>query len=213
MSIPAEVAGAVALNLRRLRSARQWSLDALAVRSGVSKGMLVQLEGARTNPSLGTLCRVAEALSVSLTALIETDDRPPVQVVPAGSGTTLWTGAAGGVGKLLVGSDEREHVELWWWEMAPGDAQRSDDGHAGGTLEMVLVIEGDLIVEVDGEDHPVGTGAAASFRSDRPHAYRNDGDERCSFVMVILQNDVDLDAWAAMRMTSESPPEPSPADT
>ena len=62
MTIPAEVAGAVALNLRRLRTSRQWSLDTLAARSGVSKGMLVQLEGARTNPSLGTLpwqsCRV-----------------------------------------------------------------------------------------------------------------------------------------------------------
>jgi transcriptional regulator with XRE-family HTH domain len=207
MSIPAEVAGAVALNLRRLRGARQWSLDALAARSGVSKGMLVQLEGARTNPSLGTLCRVAEALSVSLTALIETDDRPPVQVVPAGGGTPLWAGAAGGVGKLLVGSDEREHVELWRWEMNPGDAQRSDDGHAGGTLEMVLVIEGELTLEVDGEDYPVGPGAAASFRSDRAHAYRNDGDEPCSFVMVILQNDVDLDAWASLRMASEAPPD------
>jgi transcriptional regulator with XRE-family HTH domain len=205
MSIPAEVAGAVALNLRRLRASRQWSLDTLAARSGVSKGMLVQLEGARTNPSLGTLCRVAEALSVSLTALIETDDQPPVQVVPAGGGTALWTGARGGVARLLVGSDEREHVELWRWEMAPGDAQRSDDGHANGTLEMVLVIDGELTLEVDGEDYPVGPGAAASFRSDRPHAYRNDGDEGCSFVMVILQNDVDLDAWASLRLASESP--------
>ena len=77
MTIPAEVAGAVALNLRRLRTSRQWSLDTLATRSGVSKGMLVQLEAARTNPSLGTLCRVAEALSVSLTALIETDEPAP----------------------------------------------------------------------------------------------------------------------------------------
>lgn len=205
MSIPAEVAGAVALNVRRLRSARQWSLDTLAARSGVSKGMLVQLEGARTNPSLGTLCRVAEALSVSLTALIETEEVPSVQVVPPGGGTVLWTGAAGGQGRLLVGSDEREHVELWRWEMAPGEAQRSDEGHAVGTLEMVHVLSGLLTVEVEGEDHPVVAGAAAAFRSDRPHAYRNDGDDPCSFVMVILQNDADLDAWASLRMHSGSP--------
>lgn len=205
MSIPAEVAGAVALNVRRLRSARQWSLDTLAARSGVSKGMLVQLEGARTNPSLGTLCRVAEALSVSLTALIETEEVPSVQVVPPGGGTVLWTGASGGAGRLLVGSDDREHVELWRWEMAPGEEQRSDEGHAGGTLEMVHVVAGALTVEVEGEDHAVVTGAAAAFRSDRPHAYRNDGEGPCSFVMVILQNDADLDAWASLRMHSGAP--------
>jgi transcriptional regulator with XRE-family HTH domain len=210
VSIPAEVAGAVALNVRRLRAARQWSLDALATRSGVSKGMLVQLEGARTNPSLGILCRVAEAFSVSLTALIETDEAPPVQVVPPGGGTILWTGAEGGTGRLLVGADEREHVELWRWEMAPGEAQRSDDGHAIGTLEMVHVISGELTVEVEGEDYAVGAGAAAAFRSDRGHAYRNDGAEPCSFVMVILQNDADLDAWASLRMHSGSPGSPPP---
>ena len=208
MTIPAEVAGAVALNLRRLRTSRQWSLDTLATRSGVSKGMLVQLEAARTNPSLGTLCRVSEALSVSLTALIETDEPAPVQVVPAGEGTTLWTGSAGGVAKLLVGSDEREHVELWRWEMGPGDEQRSDEGHLEGTLEMVHVVEGSLTLEVDGEDHVVGPGAAASFRSDRPHSYRNDGPGRCTYVMVVLQNDVDLDSWASLRLSSEPPGSP-----
>ena len=50
--------------VRRLRTAKGWSLDQLAARSGVSKGMLVHLEQARTNPSLGTLCKVAETLGI-----------------------------------------------------------------------------------------------------------------------------------------------------
>jgi hypothetical protein len=55
-------------------------------------------------------------------------------------GTTLWAGASGGSGALLVGSDEREHVELWRWELAPGEVHRSDEGHAGGTIELVHVL-------------------------------------------------------------------------
>ena len=204
MSVPPDVAATVAVNLRRLRAARGWSLEAFAGRSGVSKGMLVQLEQARTNPSLGTLCRVAEALSVSLTALIEASEKPPVQVVPAGEGTTLWTGEAGGWGDLLVGSDEREHVELWRWEMQPGDAQGTDEGHADGTLEMIHVLDGELVLQVDGVDHVVPPGGAASFRSDRPHAYRNDGPGVCRFVMVVLQNEADFEAWAARRLGATS---------
>jgi quercetin dioxygenase-like cupin family protein len=162
--------------------------------------MLVQLEGARTNPSLGTLCRVSEALSVSVAALIETAAAPPVQVVPADGGTLLWSGAAGGTGRLLVGSDEREHVELWRWDLVPGDTHGSDPGHADGTLELVHVLDGTLTLDVDGEAYLVGPGCAASYRADRPHEYRNEGSEPCRFVMVLLQNDVDLQAWAASRL-------------
>jgi transcriptional regulator with XRE-family HTH domain len=198
VTVPSDVAAAVAVNTRRLRTARGWSLDAFAARSGVSKGMLVQLEQARTNPSLGTLCRVAEALSVSLAALIETDDGPTVKVVD--DGTTLWAGESGGSAQLLVGCDDREHVELWRWEMAPGEAHRSDDGHIGGTIELVHVLAGSLTLEVDGAEHEVGPGGAASFPGDRPHVYRNRGPEPCRFVMVVLQADADLQAWASSRM-------------
>jgi transcriptional regulator with XRE-family HTH domain len=200
VSLPDDVAAAVAVNTRRLRQARGWSLDAFAARSGVSKGMLVQLEQARTNPSLGTLCRVAEALSVSLAALIETDEPPTVRVIA--DGTTLWTGASGGSAQLLVGSDEREHVELWRWELAPGEVQHSDEGHVAGTIELVHVLDGSLTLEVDGADHVVGPGGAASFPGDRPHVYRNDGTGPCRFVMVVLQADADLQTWASSRLGS-----------
>jgi transcriptional regulator with XRE-family HTH domain len=198
VSLPDDVAAAVAVNTRRLRTARGWSLDAFATRSGVSKGMLVQLEQARTNPSLGTLCRVAEALSVTLAALIETDEPPTVRVVS--DGTTLWTGASGGSAQLLVGSDDREHVELWRWELAPGEVHRTDEGHIDGTLELVHVLGGELSLEIDGDDHVVGPGGAASYPGDRPHVYRNRGTEPCRFVMVVLQADADLQAWASSRI-------------
>jgi transcriptional regulator with XRE-family HTH domain len=197
------VAQAVAVNVRRIRAARGWSLEALAGRSGVSKGMLVQLEQARTNPSLGTLCRVAEALSVSLAALVETSAPPSVQVVPADGGTELWTGPGGGTARLLVGSDEREHVELWDWLLGPGDTHVSADAHIEGTLELLHVVSGAMVLEVDGEDHPIGTGCAASFRGDRPHAYRNDDPATpCRFVLVVLQQDVDLEGWASLRIAN-----------
>lgn len=199
MSVPPELASAVAANTRRLRTARGWSLDTFASRSGVSKGMLVQLEQARTNPSLSTLCRVAEALSVTVAALIETSAQPPVKVVAAGEGTTLWTGSEGGYGQLLMGCDEREHIELWRWELAPGDEHSSDPGHADGTLEIVHMLEGSLTLVVDDAEHTVPPGGSATYWADRPHLYRNDGSAPCRFVMVILQSDADLQAWAAGR--------------
>jgi transcriptional regulator with XRE-family HTH domain len=75
----AAVSSAVARHVRALRQDRNWSLDELAGRSGVSRGMVVQIEGARTNPSIGTLCRLAEAFGVNLAALIESREILHVQ--------------------------------------------------------------------------------------------------------------------------------------
>ncbi len=155
---PEAVATAVARNTRRLRTARGWSLDQLATRSGVSKGMLVHLEQARTNPSLGTLCKVSETLGVSLAGLVELHEVPAVRVVGADEVVRLWESDAGSWGDLLVGSDERDHLELWHWTLAPGDDHGSD-AHAPGTREMVHVIAGTLTLEVGGTSHTVPRGA------------------------------------------------------
>jgi quercetin dioxygenase-like cupin family protein len=114
----------------------------------------------------------------------------PVEVV------RLWHSAGGSIGDLLVGSDERDHIELWHWTMAPGDG-RDSDAHAAGTREMVHVLAGTLTLAVDKVDHVVPTGGAALFQADHHHAYRNDGDDAVDLVMVVVQPDADFDEWVA----------------
>ena len=74
MPEPADIAGAVARTLQALRAERGWSLDQLAVRSGVSKGVLVAIEQGRSNPGLGTLARIGDAFGVPVTRLVEISD-------------------------------------------------------------------------------------------------------------------------------------------
>src|SRR5260370_6464081 len=63
-----EITAAVARTLQALRADRGWSLDQLAARSGVSKGVLVALEQGRSNPNLATLARIGDAFGVPVTA-------------------------------------------------------------------------------------------------------------------------------------------------
>ena len=196
MPEPDDVNAAVGRNVRNHRTRLAWTLDDLAARSGVSKGMLSQVEQARTNPSLGTLCKVSETLGVSLAALVELHEAPVVRVVQPDEVVRLWHSDAGSFGDLLVGSDERDHMELWHWTLAAGDGHGAE-AHATGTREMVHVVSGTLTVEVDGVPHAVPAGGAAMFHADRPHAYRNQGRGAVSLVMVVLQPDADLDEWTA----------------
>ena len=95
----------------------------------------------------------------------------------------LWHGKPGSVGKLLLGSDRREHLELWDWRMTPGDGYPSQD-HLPGTREMLHVQEGTLTLSVDGVDHVVPAGSSVLFEADRPHGYANKGRKVLRFTMV-----------------------------
>ncbi len=58
--------------LKRLRAERDLSMQALAKRAGVTDAYIAQLEtGVRKNPSLAVLKRLARALGVSVTDLLE----------------------------------------------------------------------------------------------------------------------------------------------
>jgi transcriptional regulator with XRE-family HTH domain len=181
-----EVAAAIARNAKVLRSERGWSLDQLAGRSDISKGMLVQIEQARTNPSIATLCRLADAFGVTLAQLVELDDGTTVRVVDPAEVVRLWTGAPGSTGDLLAGTDRSEHVELWRWTLAAGD-EHASVGHLPGTKELIAVLTGTLTLEVGGTDHPVVAGGAVLFDADRPHRYRNVEPTPLDLILVVVQ--------------------------
>jgi transcriptional regulator with XRE-family HTH domain len=179
------VGEAVAHTVRSLRSSHGWTLDQLAARAGVSKGVLVALEQGRGNPSLGTLIRISEALCVPLTRLVQIEEEPPIRLFPPDRHVALWRGPAGGSGTLLAGSDPRPSVELWTWELQPGEPHDSDP-HAPGTREVVYVQQGTLTLTVDGRCQHVAEGSAAVFFGDRRHSYHNEGDVPCRYFLAVM---------------------------
>lgn len=181
----AAVNAAVAEHVRALRLARGWSLDELSGRSGVSKGMVVQIEGSRTNPSVGTLCRLAEAFGVTVGRLLEPAADRTVRISNADTAPLLWKGGYGGFGRLLAGVSEPDFVELWEWVLAPGDQHTSAD-HSPGTRELLHVLVGSVTVTIDGAEHAVHTGQTVEFRGDRSHAYRNETGTPVRMIMVVL---------------------------
>lgn len=180
-----KVGDAVARTVRSLRGAHGWSLDQLAARSGVSKGVLVALEQARGNPNLGTLIRVSEALGVPLTRLVQVEEEPPIQLFPSSRHVVLWRGESGGTGTLLAGSVPRPSVELWRWELRPGE-HRESEAHTSGTREIVSVESGAICLRVGDSRTEVVAGDAAVFRGDRPHAYVNEGEDDARFILAVM---------------------------
>lgn len=178
------IAQSLARNVKRLRLERGYSLDALAARAGVSRGMLIQIEQARTNPSLGTIVRIGDALGASLVNLLDYADGPKVRLVPADQAVELWSTPAGSRGLLLAGGQAPGPLEMWAWRIMPGEGHDSD-AHPPGTVELIRVDKGELTLVIDGEEHRVPAGTTAGFEAAAPHGYRNRGTEVTEMTLAI----------------------------
>jgi transcriptional regulator with XRE-family HTH domain len=173
--------------VRARRHARGFTLDELAGRSGVSRRMLVNVEQGTSNASIATLLRLGEALGIGLPDLVAPDDtRGPLQVNEGGSRTPLWSGTHGGEAMLTAAITAPDVVELWDWTLAPGDAHASEP-HVAGARELIHVIEGEIVLSVDGEEAVLRDGDAASFAGDAVHGYRNDGPARARFALTVFE--------------------------
>ncbi|MEU3549462.1 XRE family transcriptional regulator [Streptomyces longwoodensis] len=184
MSGSDQLAQCLARNVRRWRTERNLTIDALAARARVSRGMIIQVEQARTNPSIGTVVKLSEALGVSLTALLNNAQRPLIRIVPSEQAVQLWQTAGGSYSRLLAGVQAPGLIELSSWHLMPGDSSPSGIQPAGAT-SLIHVISGNLTLTVDGTIFQVSAGASASLAANTPHTYSNDGDTPTRLVTAI----------------------------
>lgn len=180
-----DITDALARTVQALRSERAWSLDQLAARSGVSKGVLVGLEQGRSNPNLATLARISDAFGVPVTQLLDIPTEPRVRISGPREARTLWHGPAGGTGTIIAATDAPWAAELWRWTVQPGETF-GGDAHAPATKEMAWVETGTLTLTVAGTTYQVGPGECARFPAGLPHSYANRGDEPVTLTMITV---------------------------
>jgi quercetin dioxygenase-like cupin family protein/DNA-binding phage protein len=175
----------VARNVRSARVGAKLSLDALAARADVSKGALVALESARGNPTFTTLVRLADALGRSVSSLMEdAREESVVVVVDEDELDPLWTGPAGGTARLLLTNPRPTPVEVWRWQLHPGERQDSH-AHQPGVTETLTVVRGQMRLVVGDTTRTLRAGETTVFAADVPHAYEGAGRGPCELIMTV----------------------------
>nr|WP_251029610.1 XRE family transcriptional regulator [Pseudomonas fluorescens] len=172
----------VSQNVRRLRHTAELSQTALSEKSGVSRRMLVAIEAGEKNVSLSTLDRVAEALDVAFSDLIQAPDVRDHSRI----NELAWAGEIdGSKAVLLAKASARREVELWEWRLEPGD-RYCPDPDLEGWSEQLFVFEGCLTLILGEEAQQIGAGEFYMFASHQPHSYRNEGDIAVRFVRNVV---------------------------
>jgi transcriptional regulator with XRE-family HTH domain len=185
----ATLASAIGTRVKQERLTRRMTLDQLAEAAGVSRRMLINVEQATMNPSVGTLLRISDALGVGLPDLVQSPEPKAVKVTRNGEGAVLWTSDSGGRGVLVGGTEPPEVVELWDWILGPGD-QHSSEAHTSGTKELLQVQEGTVTVGIADQTVILEVGDSVTFPGDVAHSYGNSTSEPARFSLAVFERGV-----------------------
>ena len=176
-----DVLSHVGRNLRRLRHRAGLSQQALADAAGLSRRMIVSLEGGDTNISLSSLDRLAAALGAGFVDLVSDPDAETRRIE-----AVAWRGAEAGSVAMLLGSvPARRDAQLWSWTLAPGDVYRAEPDPQGWH-EMVWVSAGRLRIDLAEGPVTLSAGEFVIYGSDQDYAYANDGPETARFLRVVV---------------------------
>lgn len=177
----------IARNVRDYRHARGLTLDALAAAAEVSRRMVVLIERGATNPSVGTLDRLADALGVGFPALVGfSSPTGAVEVIAPEAMPVIWRGAdPGSTARLTVPLGPLGGVEVWEWHLAPRETFAAE-ADPPGTQKLLYVLAGVLTLRLDDTTLRVPTGHGARLPADRPHGYENHDDSPLHFIGTVV---------------------------
>ncbi len=168
----AELARRVAEALRRFRQNQKLSLDDLSARSGVSRAALSQIEGARTNPTLAVLWKIAVGLEIPFHDLLGSGTESAVLVLRAGDAPVLRSADGRTESRLLSPGGATTSTEVYELKLQPKAVHESEP-HARGTVETLVVLTGALRLIVGAQSYELAAGDSVFFRADVKHSYEN----------------------------------------
>jgi mannose-6-phosphate isomerase-like protein (cupin superfamily) len=154
----------------------------LARRSGVSNGTISLIEQNKISPSVASLKRLLDTVSMSLVEFF--DDKSlgkekyffrAKELTEYGSDGVLFSQVGANVpGRQLQILRERY--------LPKGDTGKSMLSHAGE--EGGIILSGQIEITVGDQIAVLSAGDAYCFDSNIPHRFRNKGDEECEIISV-----------------------------
>jgi transcriptional regulator with XRE-family HTH domain len=170
-------------NLRRLRSERRLTLEALAARAGVSRAMLSQIERGESVPTINLVWKLARAFELPFSVFMS----PPagyIHELPAATAEFLVSKSGHLRSRALFPRNGGPRVELYEVRLKAGATEESQP-HPTGTTENLVVTRGAVTIAVGDAEHLLNAGDAIQFPGDEPHAYRNPTPEEAVLYLVI----------------------------
>ena len=170
--------------LRALRTARRLTLEQLSGMAGVSKAMLSQIEQDKVNPTVAVMLKIATALQLRISDLVDAPTRNNiVRVIPASDERYTFLADPKCTIRTLSPLDLEKDIEFYRITLEQG-ARLASEAHFPGTEEFLYLNKGRVRVASGEQEAELGKGDAIRYRADVPHAIANIGRGRVEAYMI-----------------------------
>lgn len=164
--------------IRDVRKSKKMSIEKLSNLSGVSKGMISQIERNIVVPSAVILAKIARALDRSISYFFgEEDLDDSVVLCRKGEHKRIERSNGKGYYELLSPKGKRQ-LDLIKIVISPGK-ERNNNAVTHSGEECGYVIKGKLIVEVCNKNYYLEEGDSIEIDSSLPHRYINESNDEC----------------------------------
>jgi quercetin dioxygenase-like cupin family protein/DNA-binding Xre family transcriptional regulator len=188
--------------IKNIRVSKALSLDELAKRSRVSKSMISQIEGNKTNPTVAMIGKLAQGLSTDISQLLgyegmtsskkkapenqetETKKKKLYFHAQAQSFTQLVADRKGIHFQVLTPLEQVEELEIYLIDFQARAIIQSEP-HSEGTEEYLTVLEGQLEVWSGNRKSILNPGDFLMYHADIPHSIKNIGDGTAKIHLVV----------------------------
>ena len=152
MTEPPNMAAKLGKTINRLRRAYNYSLGDLSEQSGVAKSIISQIEKNETNPTLGTLYKLAKALNSPIEDMLRGEETPALVEKLGPSGTPVLMSDDGRCRLRIIGWIKTVELVQWYYLEAEPGGMLELEPHPAGSIENLTVLAGSVSV-TSGDEH------------------------------------------------------------
>ncbi len=169
--------------IRKMRAQRQLTQQQLADLAGIPRATLASVERDDSNPSLAAVHKIAVALNSSIDDLLETHE---ARVALISSSAMPQISSGDGHYRAVTTSPVGRHHFIQQLFRLEANASFEGKPHPPGSEEYLHLLEGELKLDVAGEEVCLRAGDSASFHGNVRHSYHNSGTQDAVGSVTIL---------------------------
>jgi transcriptional regulator with XRE-family HTH domain len=174
--------------LKRLRTRRRLTLNAVSARTGISKSTLSRLENGDRRPTLELLLALSHTYRVPLDDLV---------AAPAEGDPRTKLKASQVKGRTVIPLTQQLDAMQAWKIIIPA-SKTTPEPRAHDGYEWIYILSGHLRLILGNKDWVLGPGDVAEFDTDEPHWFGSTGDGPAEILSIFGR--------PGERMTLRTPP-------
>lgn len=176
----------VADRLKALRAERQWSLDDLAGRSGLSRAALSRMENAEVSPTAQALGRLCAAYGLTMSRLMRMVEERYEPLVRTRAQPAWEDRSAGFVRRSLSPPSAALAGEVIECTLRPGSRIAYPEPPRPGLEHHLLMLEGELSLTIEGRRHDLVRDDCLRYQLFGESRFETPSDSGARYILFIV---------------------------